>query len=496
MNSMWRKVKSLLLTNRGIRQTVLKNTFWLFAGNVGSKLLRAALIIYAARILGTSEYGIFSYVVSLAGFFSLFSDIGLSPLLTRESVKNKERAREYIATTLFIKLGILIATVLFTVLVAPTFVTLPQARNLIPIAAILLAFDSIRAFGFAIVRAQNRMQIEATYIILTDIFITGISIPAISLVPASATLAMTYTIGSGIGSLLLFWKLRKYFKNIISSFNKRLIGYILGSAWPFAVIALLGAFMLNIDTIILGWFRSAHEIGLYGAAQRPVQLLYVFPSLFTASLFPIISKLVQAQATPKLKKVLETAITAMMGFAIPVAIGGILLGKQIIALLFGPAYLPATPTFQLLLVTILAVIPGGIVNNSIFAYNRQRVFIVSTIAGALTNVVLDLLLIPPYGIAGSAVATIISQFIVVSYNWMQLKRINPFHILPHIPKIVTASLAMALFTSALASLHIHILINIPISIAFYLGTLFLLKERLLLSEGKAVLALIFSKGQG
>ncbi|PIY59464.1 flippase, partial [Candidatus Wolfebacteria bacterium CG_4_10_14_0_8_um_filter_37_11] len=48
-----------------------------------SRLIRAAIIIYAARVLGAAEYGIFSYVLSFAGFFTIFADLGVSPLMTR-----------------------------------------------------------------------------------------------------------------------------------------------------------------------------------------------------------------------------------------------------------------------------------------------------------------------------------------------------------------------------------------------------------------------------
>ncbi|PIU98388.1 hypothetical protein COS61_01740, partial [Candidatus Wolfebacteria bacterium CG03_land_8_20_14_0_80_40_12] len=77
-------LKELFFKNKGVRQTVAKNVFWLSAGELGSRVFRAFIIIYAARVLGAAEYGVFSYVMALTGFFTLFSDIGVSPLLTRE----------------------------------------------------------------------------------------------------------------------------------------------------------------------------------------------------------------------------------------------------------------------------------------------------------------------------------------------------------------------------------------------------------------------------
>ena len=104
------KIKGLLFKNTGTSQTVLKNTFWLSFGQISGRLIRAAVIIYAARMLGVAEYGVFSYVLGLAGFFSVFSDIGVSSILTREAAKRPENRAQIFATTFWIKMALLLGT--------------------------------------------------------------------------------------------------------------------------------------------------------------------------------------------------------------------------------------------------------------------------------------------------------------------------------------------------------------------------------------------------
>lgn len=60
---MFAKIKSLPLKNKTLRQTVLKNTFWLAFLNIGGRLLRAIVIIYSARVLGAAEWGAFNYAI-------------------------------------------------------------------------------------------------------------------------------------------------------------------------------------------------------------------------------------------------------------------------------------------------------------------------------------------------------------------------------------------------------------------------------------------------
>ena len=72
------KIKDLLLNNQGTTQTIAKNTFWLFSGQFFGKLVRIAIVIYAARVLGPASWGAFSYAMSLVAFMIIFSDMGIS----------------------------------------------------------------------------------------------------------------------------------------------------------------------------------------------------------------------------------------------------------------------------------------------------------------------------------------------------------------------------------------------------------------------------------
>ena len=82
---MLQKLKSFLFTNTSTRQTIAKNTFWLAISNIGGRLLRSIVIIYAARVLGANGWGVFSYAISLATFLTIFIDFGINAILIKES---------------------------------------------------------------------------------------------------------------------------------------------------------------------------------------------------------------------------------------------------------------------------------------------------------------------------------------------------------------------------------------------------------------------------
>src|SRR3989344_3044722 len=88
------EIKSLFFDNLTIGQTIFKNTFWLALGEGISKLLRAALLIYAARALGAEEYGEFSFALAFIGLFAIFSALGLPRIVVRELSRDKEKEKE------------------------------------------------------------------------------------------------------------------------------------------------------------------------------------------------------------------------------------------------------------------------------------------------------------------------------------------------------------------------------------------------------------------
>ena len=96
---MFKKIKAFLFENTTTKQTVAKNTIWLSISNFGGRLIKAIIIIYAARVLNTDGYGVFSYAITLAGFLTLFMDPGINGILMRNYAKAGEKERREINRT-------------------------------------------------------------------------------------------------------------------------------------------------------------------------------------------------------------------------------------------------------------------------------------------------------------------------------------------------------------------------------------------------------------
>src|SRR5215475_6269490 len=129
------KLRAFLLENRSAKQTVAKNAVWLSISQLGGRVIRSAIIIYAARVLGASEYGVFSYAITLAGFVSAFMDLGVNALLMRDITRAYECERQRLfSASLAIKLTLVAIGAASIGFAGPHISLLPRAETLLPMA--------------------------------------------------------------------------------------------------------------------------------------------------------------------------------------------------------------------------------------------------------------------------------------------------------------------------------------------------------------------------
>jgi O-antigen/teichoic acid export membrane protein len=269
------------------------------------------------------------------------------------------------------------------------------------------------------------------------------------------------------------------------NFSSRLSASILKSAWPIAVVGALGFFLTNTDILIISWMRTASDVGIYSAAIRIIQTLYLVPAIIQLSTLPVFSRLARNHSAEengagqaRFRAALERTVSILFLFSIPMAAGGVLLGTEIMSFLFGGAYAPGGLSLTILMAGLTVDFSAAVISNAIFAYGRQKSLIVASAIAGATNVAFDLLFIPRWGITGSAVATLIAQICTNGYLWHTMRRINYFSIFPYVGKVVAATVAMSFGILAMKILGVQVLVNILISTAIYFATLIVMKESL------------------
>ncbi len=475
------RLRTFLFKNKNTKQIVAKNTTWLFVGEIGMRLLKLIIFIYAARTLGANEWGIFSYSLAVMSVFGIISDIGMNAVLLRETAK-KHNSEQYIATGFFLKLTLSVISSL-ALLSLLFFLNTNAVRILIPITAVMLFLDSMREFGFAISRAFEKMEVEAMIKIIGTGVLVVFGLIFISRHATALSLAYAYVVGGIIGVTLMFFSIRSHLANLGRPTMNILMSF-LKEGWPLAVVSTLGIVMINIDTIILGWFKDAAEIGIYAAAQKPIQILFVIPGLISTALLPLFSRLVSSNKE-HMRIVLDRSINFSIGIALPIAIMGFILGGPIILLLFGTQYAAAIIPFKIMSLAVITVAPGTIMSNAIFAEGRQKYLVQVIAVGVLVNIIICLTLIPRFGLYGASIAITGAQLLANAFMILIVRNIPTLRFTFQIKRIVFACGAMLLTTYLLIPFTHPIGVIVAAGMT-YLVTLIIIKEPLVTEIWKIV----------
>ncbi len=457
-----------------ISSRVVRNTAWLAGGEIAGRLLRIVLIFYSARVLGAAEWGISSYLLSWAVLFTIATDLGLSAIVTRELVRKPAESAAHLSTFLFAKLALLAVATAVIVLVVPHVGALPLTRPLMLSLALLVFFDSMRIIPTTVNKARETMRNEAFANVFTQAAILVVGTALLYSHRSAEALNVAYALGSGLGTLYAFHLVRDFMPGILTSFRRPLVRQLVKDSLPIAVVGLLGSLMLNTDIVMLGWMRTAAEIGYYSATQKIIFTLYVLPTLIASAAFPAMARL--AHDGPAFKAFFEKILKSSLMVALPVTVGGIITAPGIIELFYGREYLPATASYIILLFSVPVAFATPIINNALIAHNSQKHFLAYASIGLACNAGLNFVLIPFMGINGAALATLVTETLTGLFIWRKINAISGFTVPHGMGTTFAACGVMAVAAAMAAFARMPVLAVIGVAVLAYAATLWAGRE--------------------
>jgi PST family polysaccharide transporter len=178
---------------------------------------------------------------------------------------------------------------------------------------------------------------------------------------------------------------------------------------PFTVSLVMITVYFSADFVLLGFLRGSRDVGQYVVAYKIPAALLGLGSAWVGVFFPHAAR----ETAELLRRQIGQSTTLSLILFIPVCMGSFVVGHPLIVLLFGAQYAPAGLYFELLMLATLFGIADANIGQVLLARDEHRRFAVNVTVGAIVNVALNLILIPPLGPAGSATATVAAEFIVL-----------------------------------------------------------------------------------
>lgn len=448
--------------------------------------------IVIARFLGPRDYGLFSLGDAALSIAMTLSMIGLATGIVRFVSFYKGQGDEgRIKGTIFssLKVGLplgLISTGVLFFGAEWISVNLFHELNLMPI---------LRIFSIAVpflILAQILLSVTVGFqdmkynVYVRDLFQNIFRLPVIVILLVLGFGVLGAAVGWVIAIIAMPF-LAFYFleKKVFPIFNTKIKSVPIGRelfsySWPLIFVTVSAMMMKWIDTIMLGYFCTPYEVGIYNAISPVARLMIVVFGSFAGIFMPVISGLYSKGLHEELRKTYSVVTKWIFSIVFPVFLLMFLFSRQVIEILFGAEYVSGALGLSLLAFAYLISSIVGLAERVISVVGRTKIIMGCMLAGACVNFVLNLYWIPIYGINGAALATTLSLVFTASLLFIVaywLTKINPFN-LSYFKPVFSATLAcIIVYPATRLLLDYSLYILIPMLVVF-LAIYFLLLLRI------------------
>ncbi|MCG2758055.1 MAG: flippase [Desulfobacteraceae bacterium] len=423
-------------------QRIIKNTASLLFLGIISQLIGFAAVIYLARVLGPGGFGKINFAIAIITYFTLIANMGLPLLGTREIAREKDKIKDYIGNILILRLCLALLGFCLLLLLA-FFLNKPleikyliifYGFGLIPSALLLdWAFQGVEKMEYI---GLGNILATAIYVVLVLSFVK--SPEQILLIPCFQVA------GSLLAAAILFSIFAKNFGKPVFKIDLVFWKSLIRQSLPIGFSLIMAQIFYNIDTVMLGFMRSDEEVGYYNAAYKIIMLFIFVIGVYHDAIFPVISNYYKT-SLDSLRKLLSVTQELMVAVAVPLAVGGTILARPIINLLYGTDYNNGIIAFQILIWAVVIIYINTAYSRGLLACKKENWFLAGTIIPAVVNVVANFILIPPLGLKGAAISTVIAEasgFLVMYIGFKKIFHM-PFH--NYIVRPLLASSLMLIF---------------------------------------------------
>ena len=243
---------------------------------------------------------------------------------------------------------------------------------------------------------------------------------------------------------------------------------------------------LHLDTIMLKFMTTDADVGYYGAATKIKTILVSIVTSLGTVLLPRVSYYIKRKEMDAFRGVTKKALNFVFLIALPLTVYFTMYAKEGIFFLSGKEYEGAIVPMQIIMPTLLLIGVTNILGIQILVpLGMEKYVLYSEVAGAVTDLILNALLIPRYKSSGAALGTLAAEFVVLVVQYIVLKKeINPaFRSIRYFKILIAiASGVIASFWVKILSLNNFLLLLISACLFFsvYGLTLLLLKEQLVI----------------
>lgn len=395
-----------LRTDAGVRRYAINTTLLLGARGVQMVL---ALVVGAlmARYLGPALYGTYNYVISFTGLFVAISLLGVGTIMVKNMLDKPEDVYRVLGTGLWLRFAGSILAGVLVIIIAGISENDPHIRWYLFIASIPPVIKS-----FEVITYYFQAKVISKFTVIAQM-ISLFIVSALKLWFIAAEMDIVWFFYVMILDAALITSITlveyKFLKQEIRkwSFDGSYAKQLLKDSWPLIFSGFMATVYLKIDQVMINTMLDDTATGLYAAAVKLSEAWVSIPWIIGASLYPALVNAFKEDQNRFQERITQTYVL-QIGVAMAIIVPVILLAVPITQVVFGEVYAASAIALQLHIGSLLFIFLGSVANRWLIIEGIQRYWMINSLIGALSNILLNVLLIPSMGINGAALATLLS----------------------------------------------------------------------------------------
>lgn len=471
---------------------ITKGASIIVIGMVIANLLGLINQILMGRILGPAEYGLFNLGISVLTILCVLPQFGLGQGLTQfipynftqKKFRQINEAVNFSLKFTFV-VGFLVSFLLFIFSdqIALTLFHNKEFGFILKLLSIAITFWALHNTAGSLTQGFKKPKYY--------VYIENISMPILQLSIFLILSILGYELmGALIGFIvsaifaaiayIYIFKV-KFSKKIskIHSFEleekKKVQKDILTLSYPLFLAGFTFLFMQYADKIILGMYKTPTDVGIYTAALTIATLVLFIYTAFSFNSRPVLSEYYAVKDIESMQKLYSSITKWIFLLTFPIIIYFIFYSKDILGFIYGTKFTSGSIAMSILCLGIAMNGLTGLSGETLVSIKKTKLNLVSEIVGAVSNIILNIILIPFFGIVGAAIGTSISialrNFTSFFFVYKNLK-FNPYNI-DYIKIVLYSTLPLTgicLFSKCF-NIPGAFIITIPLFLVIYFGIL-------------------------
>ena len=433
----------------------------------------------------TENVGKINFGNSIVNYFALAASLGITTYALKECSRNRNNREDLSKVSSEIFSINICSTVISYFALAVTLIfgrSLSNYRVLIIIQSSAILFTTLGAdwinsamedFQYITIRSVG---VQILSIILMFIFIHR---------PADYVKYALITVLSSSGGNILNIFYRKKYCDTRFTFHMNLRKHLPPIVLFFSMI-LAQQIYVNSDITILGLVKGDFEVGLYSTSVKIYNIVNSIIASVSTVVWPQIAEAYKKHSQQDVNRLAKYSLNFILVFGLPCIVGINMVARELILMIAGEEYVGATMSLQILTIALFFSFIGGWLGSTNYLPNgRESICLFSSTCAAITNLVLNLITIPLWGLNAAAMTTVIAEglsLIILFVKYDKNMKISGLFGMLKGPilgcfLIIIASLVVRFF---IMNSMLICLLTVVISVVCYFGILLLTKDEFFL----------------